>query len=380
MDLVAARKRLSARLMAAVALAAVALGVAAYLTDSFRRLELDTVDARFSVRGQRGPPKDIAVIGIDAETFEYLQKRWPFTHNVHARLVDRLAKDRVRQIVFDIQFSEPSDTDRQTLALVDAVTRAGNVVLDTAEIDDRGNGNAFNYIVPDRILRRSAPRAINQYILEETGAAIGAGLLANDPGGVARRVNYAVRGLRTVAVVVAQRLQNRLVNPKELEGGAWIDYYGPPGTIKHYSYSDVLRGLVGRRELENKIVVVGATSPTLQDYHQTSTSTDGNPMSGPEIQANAIETALHRFPLHTSSQAVDLLLIALMGLIAPVAALLTSPLRALLAGLLAGVAYIVASQMAFEQGTILPVVYPLIALGVASVGILISAARGPARL
>jgi CHASE2 domain-containing sensor protein len=49
--------------------------------------------------------------------------------------------------------------------------------------------------------------------------------------------------------------------------------------------------------VRGKIVIVGATAPTQQDVHPTPTS--GNRlMAGPEIQANAIWTALHGFPLH----------------------------------------------------------------------------------
>jgi hypothetical protein len=54
----------------------------------------------------------------------------------------------------------------------------------------------------------------------------------------------------------------------------------------------VLRGRVPAAVFRGKIVVVGATAPSLQDLHATPTS-GSDLMPGPEVQANAIWTALH---------------------------------------------------------------------------------------
>ena len=42
--------------------------LAAYLTDVLGDTELDTVDARFAIRGDDSPPDDVIVVGIDDET------------------------------------------------------------------------------------------------------------------------------------------------------------------------------------------------------------------------------------------------------------------------------------------------------------------------
>ena len=44
---------------------------------------------------------------------------------------------------------------------------------------------------------------------------------------------------------------------------------------------------------KDKVVVIGPSAPSLQDVHPTST-TGAEQMSGAEIQANAIETAIRR--------------------------------------------------------------------------------------
>ena len=76
--------------------------------------------------------------------------------------------------------------------------------------------------------------------------------------------------------------------------GDWIDYAGPPKTVPTYSFSSVLRGEVDPAAFKDKIVVVGAAAPSLQDVHPTSVG--GGPMPGGEIQANAIATVLDNLP------------------------------------------------------------------------------------
>ena len=65
----ARRSRLQAALFLGVGLASTGLGLVAYGTNVFRELELDTVDARFSIRGTETAPPEIEVVAIDDITF-----------------------------------------------------------------------------------------------------------------------------------------------------------------------------------------------------------------------------------------------------------------------------------------------------------------------
>ena len=51
--------------LVAVAAASVAIALLCYFTDALGRSELDTVDARFTVRGAEEPPDDLVVVEID---------------------------------------------------------------------------------------------------------------------------------------------------------------------------------------------------------------------------------------------------------------------------------------------------------------------------
>lgn len=67
--------RLRVKLLLGAAIVATALGIVAYATDALRQPELDTIDARFAIRGAEAPPDDIIVVGVDDVTFSDLQQQ-----------------------------------------------------------------------------------------------------------------------------------------------------------------------------------------------------------------------------------------------------------------------------------------------------------------
>ncbi|MDX6721971.1 MAG: hypothetical protein QOD73_375, partial [Solirubrobacteraceae bacterium] len=152
--------------------------------------------------------------------------------------------------------------------------------------------------------------------------------------------------------------------------GARIDFRGPPGTIRTVSFSAVLDGRVDPAVFRGRVVVVGATAPSLQDLHPTPTSSQ--PMSGPEIQANAIWTALHGLPLRDAAPALDLALIALLSLVIPLVRLRLRVLPAALLAPVAAVAFVVLAQVLFAADTVVWVVAPLVALAISTVAMIVA--------
>ncbi len=349
------RKRLRLVLLAIVGIGATALSLFAYQQDLFRRQELDTVDQRFEIRGKQKVPADLVVVAIDDVTFSDLRVRWPFPRTYHARVIDRLRRAGARVIGYDVQFTEPSRDPKEDLALYDAVDRAGNVVLATTEVDGRGRTAILG---GDDNLRRAGARPANS-------------LLPNDPGGVIRRFDHSVDGLKTFGVVTAEVATGKAVTPSLFGGeAAWIDYLGPPDTITQIPFSEVYEGKAGPATFRNKVVIVGPTAPSLQDVHPTSTSGDGV-MSGAEIQASASWTVQRGLPLHPAAGWLNVMLIAIMGLVIPAFSVRLSPLRSMLFALGSVAAFLVAAQLMFNGGRIVAVLYPLIAVVLAAVGALV---------
>src|SRR3954451_18544380 len=364
------RQRIRA-LLAAVAVRAVAAGVGCYEGGAFRSLELSTVDTRFSWRGTEKPPSDIVVVGVDAETQNELNTRWPFPRSYHARVIDRLKADGARTIAVDIALSQPSGRRPRycgfagaalppdDCALLRASAGAGNLVFSATEV---GAGRSIPFIG-----QTATPSIMRQF-----GARAGYTGIVDDSDGSARRYLHGFNGLESFALAVVERETGRPV-PRSIftdsGGSAWVDFYGPPGTIPEVPYWKVYEGKTPPGYFRGKTVVVGATDPVLKDVFHTSTSGD-QLMSGPELQAHAIGTVRAGNSLRRSSEAVDLLLILALGLVAPLAALRLR-LWGLVVALAAGIAFVVAAWLLFNGGTIVAFVYPLLALIVGSVGSLV---------
>ncbi len=330
-------------LLTAGLLAAAVAGVATW-SGVLDPVEDTALDAMFQRRDAQ-PPRDVAIVAIDDVTFSDLKRQWPFPRSMMGQAVERLHKAGAREIVVDVQFTEPT-TDKEDLALYDSIGRAGGAVLATSESD---NGRT-RVLGGDENLRAIDSRAAAANLTDESNSVI-------------RRFPKEIEGLPTIAVTVARRLGHQVgdLGPR----GALIDYRGKPGTIPTVSFSDLLNDKVDPAVLRGRVVVLGATAPTLHDMHATPEG--GGLMSGPEVQANAIWTALHGFPLSEAPGWLDALAILAAALAVPLLALRARTVVAALAAPVSGIGYVAVAQLAFEHGTVLAQAGPLAALALASV-------------
>ncbi|HKH40728.1 MAG TPA: adenylate/guanylate cyclase domain-containing protein [Solirubrobacterales bacterium] len=342
-------------LLAAVAIASAGIALLLYATGLSHDTELASVDTRFSIRGDEQPRDDIALVLIDDTTSRELPVRFPFPRSLHARVIDAVNRDGAKAIAYDVEFLQPTKA-REDNALINSVARAPNkVVLADSQPDPQGRSGVFG----------------GQAILDDIKARAGNTQLGEDSDGVRRRAPFEVGNMETFPLVAAEIASGETITTDQMGGpSAWIDYAGGPGTYASVPFSRVLNGQFPPGFFNDKVVVIGASDPTLKDLAKTPTS--GNDlMSGAEINANAIATALDDFPLRSTPLGLDLFLIAVMGLIAPLASYRLSPIRALALGLLAAALYLVSAQLAFNSGRIVPVLYPMIALGLSLVGSLL---------
>ncbi len=322
----------------------------------FRDPELRTIDARFAVRGPVAGRPDVAVVKIDDVTFNALRAHWPFPRSYHAKVIDQLKRAGASVIAYDVQFTEPT-VPAQDNALIESVANAGNVVLATSEVDRNGKTDVFG---GGPILKQihAAPR-------REHG-----GLLA-DGDGVIRRMGYSYQKLESFALVATQAKAGHPILRAALAGGRPIDFRGPPGDDPGSisKFSRVLQGRFDPALVRGRVVVVGVSAPSLQDVHPTAVD-QSHLMSGAELAANEIDTALRGFPLSQAPGWLDALLFVFMGLAVPAALVRLRPLPAFAAAFALGVAYAVAAQLAFNSGLIVPVVYPLVALALSTVAVI----------
>ncbi len=344
----AGRRRSRAIAVIAAGLVAAGLAAAVDLGSLLPGLEQESVAQRYQRRGAEKAP-GLLVVAVDDKTFGDLKQQWPFPRRYHARAIDRLTRDGARAIVYDVQFTEQT-TARDDNALINAVDRAhDNVVLATAETNPHGGTDVLG----------------GDKFLKSIGAQAAASNLPEGRGGVLQRVEYAHGGLITLATATSRLLGHR-VSPGDFEdGGAWIDFHGPPGSIDTVSFSDLYNGRVDPARVRGRVVVVGAASPTLQDVHPTPTS--DKLMSGPEIEANAIDTVMRSEPLRGTPTWAGLLIVLALGFLPALASLRFRPLVAAAFAPIIAFAFLFAAQRVFDQGRILPVATPLLALSLGTV-------------
>ena len=334
------------------------VGAAAFLlssTDALEDAELRTVDARFEVRGTSEPPADVVIVAINDVAIGEMPRRyqdWPRWY--HARVLRNLARAGAKAVVYDVQFTEPSRDPDWDAALYDAAALSRPVVFGTTETSPGGGTGVFGSTAAES--RRN---------LRTIGASAGQMQMPDDDG-TYRRVGYTLNDLKALAVVAAERVSGRPVPaPNGPEGHEWIDFAGPPRTYDTVPFSRVFHRTADTERLRGKVAFVGLVAPTLGDSHPTAAS--GGPMSGPEIHANAFETARRGFPLQSVSGAVDVLLIGAMAAAIPLLAIWLALLVVVALAVAAAAAFLVGAQLLFDGGVVVPVVVPMLALVAATV-------------
>ena len=199
--------------------------------------------------------------------------------------------------------------------------------------------------------------------------------LTTEPGGVVQRFRLSEGGLRDRRRGRRPaRRRTALAAARFPAEGAWIDFRGPPGTIPAVSFSDLLRGRADlaaaarprRRRRRDRADAAGRASHADRRRNEL--------MSGAEVQANAIWTALHGLPLRSAPGWVGWLAIVVIGLAPALAALRGRAVRARARGAAARrSAGSSRCRRPSSAGSILPVSYPLLALLLGTVSAMTSA-------
>lgn len=340
----------------AIAAVIVAITAAMYEGRVLGGLEDATVDARFSIRGNERPPDNIVIVGIDNATFAHLRMQWPFRRAVHGRLIHWIAADGAKAIAFDVQFSQASPNgEGDDVALLNAIDNArGRTVFSTSENLPNGNVAFLGSAQGTKLL-----------LLD--GSRPGQGRLPSDGAGMIRQVPYSEDGLKTLSVATVEVATNHDVPSRQFGGtSATIDYVGRRGTTPTIPYWKVFQRRFAPGTFRGKIVVVGATTPSLQDIHATPTD---SAMPGVEIQANAINTIFRGVPLRRRP-GVDIPLIVLLGVIVPMASLFLRPIVVAAVAVVFACGFVTGAQIAFNHDVLLAVAYPLLALILTTVAVL----------
>lgn len=322
------------------------------------------------------PSGIITIVEVNDESLERYGRwdSWPRAR--HAELVDRLHEAGARVIVFDFVFdTETADDDR----LAAAITQAGNVVQPVL-----GVGDAFHE-EPGEL--RYEQRILPQNELLAAAAAAGHTNILHDSDGYVRRLptlitvneeqypSVVLAALQVYWGTTGEPALNRPIKgwlnflgrqiPVEESGAMSIYYAGSPAQPENHTYSmvsyqNVLDGAAAPALLRDKIVLVGITATAEPDRYLTPVS-QGRPMYGIEILANALETIWSRRFIRQASSLTNVLLI--IGLSVLTGLITVQPRAGILRVLTVGVVYFLAATWFFDlTGIALSLFYPLFAI------------------
>ncbi len=265
-----------------------ALVVALYQYQVFRRFEFVTYDYRCMLRVAKPTDPNIVVIEISEDSVTKIG-RWPWERDWHASLIKALTDLGARAIIFDVIFSEPSDNEKDKL-LADSIRHSNRVYLAQVVEDMPGQNK--------KSLLASMPQFAD---VSKGGGHIN---LRPDIDGVMRRIPLVLNvngslipqlslrvmldlwgtDLREVIFLKRSAMiptRHGYVNvPLDDNGNMLLNWMGRwHETFKHYSYIDVLgsyarqqngkKSLIDLSAFKGKICYIGTSALGLFDIRPT---------------------------------------------------------------------------------------------------------------
>lgn len=310
----------------------------------FITLEAKLLDYRYKIRGKMGHPDNIVIAAIDEKSIERMG-RWPWDRDKLAQLVSKLEEAGAKIIVFDIILSEGEKNDK---LLSDAIWDAGNVILPIvfdfeskiSHPDNEQLNNAALTSVTNGALFKKYPPIMANGVLIPVPELIGSVMTLGhinmfpDMDGTLRWESLII-GYReklypsatlqaaaaylgipgdkiTVDATSGIQLGNKRYIPTDEYGRTLINYYGPNMTFTHLSISDILEGNVKPEELQDKVVLIGATAVGIYDLRVTPISAA---MPGIEKHASVIASIIDGKHLKTVPMYVNFTVLILTGLL-----------------------------------------------------------------
>ena len=343
------------------------------LTIPLRWLDYVARDSFVRIHGAE-EVSDVVIVAIDDTSFAWTGYQWPWPRAYLAEIIDAISAGDPAVIGVDILLVERSADAAGDRALVEAVERAPQSVLLVRHFQ---HGGAETLAKPWPELRAAA-------------TALGTSPLVLDSDAVLRRTPaYTTFNGEIVYnwIFHLARLFLNVPPPEQpapdgltfagqrvplYDGTLWIKYFGPAGTFPTYSAVQVVEGDVLREHpdaFRGKIVLLGVTSPTLQDVYPTPFSAKER-MAGVEVFANAVETVLRGRFLREAPLWFSWVLTALMAALAWRIVQARAIWKHLLFVLLGMLVYLFVAYWVFVEGDFfLPAGGPLLAL---ALGVLLS--------
>ncbi len=381
-----------------------------YLPKSAQVFDDKLRDLLFVFRGAESASKDVVIVDIDEKSLKELGQ-WPWSRNKFAQVIDNLTSSGVAAIGLDIVFAEADNSSpakvlkelgKNTDGVPDFDKVAAKSIANSPTIlgyifalDDDGIKPSGAPSVAAIMIEKNKPKSdflasphravLNVPIIQENAYSSGFFNTIPDSDGIVRSIPMlmkydgvvypalslemirAISGAKKIEVYydelgVKGIAMGKLEIPTDRFGRLFVNYKGPSKTFKYISAYDVYSGKVGKKELEGKLVLVGTSAAGLLDLRAIPFD---SVYPGVEAHANALDNMLGGSFMYRPSWAegANILLIFVGVVITIVMTAFAGAgtslvLFAALLGAFASFEY----YMLFSQGTLLNILFPLLAM------------------
>ena len=346
----------------ATALLLIALEISALFPSIITPLErLDFAARDFYIRARGTQPLDerIVIVAIDDFSFNWTGYQWPWPRTYMAEIVNALNEAGAQVIGLDVFLFEEDPAGDEALAEAFAQTPYSVNVIQKYS-DQQG---VTSLRLPQSAYKdRFDGLGITSILLDDD--AITRGLMAQTSYLDQTYYNWAFETARLylgAPEISKSSSSSLLLNGSEIplqRNQFLVNYRGPAETYPIYSAAKVVLGDYPAENFKDKIVLIGATSITLQDIYPTPFSSRVR-TPGVEIVATAVDSLINKNYLRVAPFWVNLLLILLATILSRIIVRLPRPSQVI--GLMAGsmLLYVALSYLVFLRvGLYLPFMAP----------------------
>ncbi len=342
------------------------------ITTPIERIEYSARDFMMRLRGVKEPATDIVIVAIDDFSFNWTGYQWPWPRSYLAEIVDQVNAGGGKVIGVDIILFEPDPIPANDEAFAKSLGEAPASVSVVQITHNTQEGYAIATMSQPLSPYRQSFDGLGVTAFTRDEDAIVRSVQAYDSYNNETYYHWAFEiarlylGIERPIDPTNSSIQfNGQTVPLRPGGEMVVNFAGPAKTYPTYSASEVHDGIVLEQDpdtFRNKIVLIGATSVTLQDIYPTPFSTQ-NPTPGVEIVANAIDTIVTGAYIREAPPWMAFLIILAAALIATLISNSRHPTRTVVFMIAIMLAYAIAVVIVFfRERFILPIIAPQIML------------------
>ncbi|HUM26733.1 MAG TPA: adenylate/guanylate cyclase domain-containing protein [Anaerolineales bacterium] len=341
------------------------------VTTPVERIEYSTRDVLMRLRGAQDPSQNIVIVEIDDFSFNWTGYQWPWPRSYLAGIVDQINKGGGKVVGVDIFLSEPDEDTANDQAFATALANAPAAVGVVQIFESPVDTFSISTLLQAQPVYQSALDANGITAFTRDEDAIVRSVQAYDFYKDKVYYHWAFEVARLYLDVepptqpTDTSIQFNGQSVPLRAGHVLVNFAGPSRTYTTYRAADVHDGITLEENpdaFRGKIVLIGATTVTLQDMYPTPFSTQ-IPTAGVEIVASTIDTLITGQYLTEAPPWLALALTILAAVIASLISRSNRPTLTIVLLVLVMAGYAVGGVVLFlRQRYILPFVVPQVML------------------